>query len=449
MRRSFFLFVFGFLIATILLVSSMQVFFFENERLRLLDQRLETIASTLFASGLSLQVIENLDSTDDLIHDLLGEERVDQIINVYSLDGEQLAHNFTSSELPLEYSKERWQTVEVKGRTIRVLNIESGKLAVQVGMVRGPALLNKWSVVNRRFALFLIGVTLLLIFVAYFSSNLLFSPLRKLTRELESMSQQLDRKLGQPLSSFVIGPELKRLTREGKKTKDEFELLCDEIRMFLGKLENYTKTYHAQTAILTHELKTPLTVLKNYLDSVKQAPDLNRARELGVSAATEIDHLSQLINDYLQWSVLASHPGKPDEIHAVRLLELTRKIASDLNRLNSERIVFTAEEETTVFALPDHARQLLTNILSNALKYSTDKVEVALKKDVLTITDHGNGLPKAVKEHLGSPFNRGPSKSPSGSGLGLAWVHSLCEKYGWKLNIESSTSGTKIQIAFV
>ncbi len=427
----------------------MQVFFFENERQRLIDQRLETIASTLFASGLSMQFIENLDSTDDLIHDLLGEERVDQIINVYSLDGEQLARNFTSTELPLKFSKtERWQNLEVKGRAVRVLNIESGKLMVQVGMVRGPSLLGKWSLVNRRFAFFFGFLIILLVAIAYFSSGILFSPLRKLTHELEAMSMQLDRKLGQPLSRFVIGPEFTRLTRSGKKTRDEFELLCDEIRVFLTKLENYTKTYHAQTAILTHELKTPLTVLKNYLDSLKTAPDMVKARELGTSAVIEIDYLSQLINDYLQWSVLTSNPGQPEEIHAVRLMEVCKKIISDLNRLNSERIELTGQTDTMVFALPDHVRQLLSNVLSNALKYSDAKVSCRLETEALIVSDLGHGLPNIVKQHLGSPFNRGPTRTHSGSGLGLAWVHSLCEKYGWKLDIKSSDAGTEIRIGF-
>jgi hypothetical protein len=95
-RRKFFVIVFAFLVSSIVVVSTLQVLFFESERLRLLDQRLETIASSLIASGLSLTMIQNLESTDDLINDLLGEERIDHIINVYSLTGQVLAQNFTA-----------------------------------------------------------------------------------------------------------------------------------------------------------------------------------------------------------------------------------------------------------------------------------------------------------------------------------------------------------------
>src|SRR3954452_13337184 len=106
MRRKFFLIIFVFLLASILVVSTLQIFFFENERVRLVDQRLETIASSLIASGLSLNMIQNLESTDDLINDLLGEERVDHIINVYSTDGEVLAQNYTATEIPLQLSRD-------------------------------------------------------------------------------------------------------------------------------------------------------------------------------------------------------------------------------------------------------------------------------------------------------------------------------------------------------
>jgi hypothetical protein len=90
------------------------VAFYESERLRQIDQRLEALASSLIASGLSLDFIENLESTENLINDLLGEERVDQLINIYSLDGRVLAQNFTALELPLVvHSRQRWQTEEV------------------------------------------------------------------------------------------------------------------------------------------------------------------------------------------------------------------------------------------------------------------------------------------------------------------------------------------------
>lgn len=451
MRKRFFFVVLAFLVGSISVVSVLEFLFFENEKMRLLDLRLETIASTLIASGLSVSLIENLESTDDLIHDLLGEERVDHIINIYNFEGQLLAQNFTGSEFPLGFNnKDRWSSESIKGRSVRVFNFPSGGIMIQVGMVLDPTLMSWWSTVNFRLAIFMFLILILLVLVAYYSSEVLFFPLRELTRDLRSMSVQLDRKIGQPLSGFVVGPQLKIFSRGNKKTKDEFELLCAEITGFLGKLEIYTRSFNAQTAILTHELKTPLTILRNYLSDLNLTCDLDQVRRFGSQALTEIDRLTKLINDFLQWSVLSSNPNQPDEIYAIKLREVAVKVVDDFNRLYKGRVELVVVSDVTVFALPDHVHQLLSNLLSNALKYSQDSVVCRVEKDKLLVLDKGAGIPDSVRESLGSPFNRGQEMEAGAfsSGLGLAWVNSLCEKYGWSLKIDSLSGGTSVSVQF-
>ena len=453
MRRKFFLIVLAFLVSSIVVVSILQLVFFESERLNLVDQRLETITSSLMASGLSLHMIQNLESTEDLISDLLGEERADHIINVYSLDGEVLAQNFTAAELNLGFEPEvAHQTRQVKGLTVRVLNIKKGHLVIQVAAAIGPSLLNRWAVTNSRFVVFTLFVLVLLMIAAYFSSGALFSPLRRLTLELSAMSAQLEGKLGQNLTGFVVGPELASLSRGRKDTKDEFELLCAEIESFLEKLGEYTRAFNAQTAILTHELKTPLTVLRNELQEIERAESLTAAVAAGRRARADVDDLTSLINNFLQWSVLTSYPGRPDEIYALKVGDVATQVVADLNSLHAGRVRLEVRGEVTAFALPDHVRQLLTNLLSNALHYSPADLPVVcrLEDSTLEIEDSGPGISAAVREHLGRPFNRGdaPASEHKSSGLGLAWVYTLCEKYGWVLEIPPRDHGTLVRVRF-
>lgn len=438
---------------SIVVVSTLLILFFESERLRMVDQRLETVASSLLASGLSLSMIQNLESTDDLISDLLGVEKVDHIINIYDTEGQVLAQNFTATEIPLKFSRDEvHQSYDVNGMPVRVLNIKRGRLMIQVGVLRGPGWFNWLTVVNARFALFAVFIFTLMVVAAYFSSAALFHPLRTLTFELRSMSRQLDRKLGQPLSGFVIGTELSQLARRSGKrmTRDEFEILCAEIDSFLHKLEEYTRSFNAQSALLTHELKTPLTILKNILNEIERTREPDRVLDLAVSARHEIDRLTGLINDYLQWSVLSSNPARPAEIYAVKVSEVANSVVEDLNSLQAGRIRVETSGDPLVFALPDHVRQLLTNLLGNAVNYSTGEVVCRVSEGALEVADHGPGLPPEVREHLGSPFNRGvrPGTAGRGSGLGLAWVFALCEKYGWKIAVSSDSTGTRIQVNF-
>lgn len=418
-----------------------------------MDQRLETIASSLIASGLSLSLIENLESTDDLIHDLLGDERVDLLINIYSLNGTLLAQNYTAADLPLVFNPSiRWQTYEVKKRQVRVLNLQNNKLLIQVGMIIDPWLNRTNLVWNLRFVGFLFVVSLLLLAAAYMSSSALFSPLRRLTHELEVMSRRLDRRLGASLSEFEIGPELSRLARGASQSKDEFELLCVQIEGFLHGLEDYARSFNAQTAILTHELKTPLTILKNQLEELRRAKDLDEAHATGAKALLEIDQLTVLIRDYLQWSVLTSNPGQPNELYAIKLSETATKIVLHLNTLHHQRIELQIKNDITVFAMPSHLQQLVNNLLTNALSYSPEdtKVICEIYDSVLRVKDQGPGIPPSVLEYLGQPFNRGTQKNlnAKSTGLGLAWVHSLTDKYKWKLDIKTGDQGTTIEVVF-
>lgn len=430
-----------------MVVSTLQVFFFESERSRLLDQRLETMASSLIASGLSMELIENLSSTDDLINDLLGEEKIDQIITIYSVDGKILAQNVTATELPLPFTpKDHWQTYEVNGRTIRALNLPTGNLVIQVGLILNFTL-ERWNWINSRMFTFIFTIFVVLLIAAYFSTQILFNPLKKLSAELETMSNQLDRKLGQPLNGFAIGAEVARLAKGPRATKDEFEIFCNHLENFLKKLEDYTKSFNAQTAILTHELKTPLTIVKNYLQEARLAQDPVRAQDLVSGALVEIDRLALMISDYLRWSVLMSNPADP-ELYAVKLSEVVQRVVSHLNLSHGNRIKIEGQSDATIFAMPEHVQQLLSNLLMNALNYSPKEKPVIcrVQKNALSIEDQGPGLPETVLKHLGSPFNRGNSKATTerGSGLGLAWVNSLCQKYQWEMNVNSTPQGTQI-----
>ncbi|MNT94166.1 Sporulation kinase A [compost metagenome] len=86
----------------------------------------------------------------------------------------------------------------------------------------------------------------------------------------------------------------------------------------------------------------------------------------------------------------------------------------------------------------------------NALKYSTGTVRLSFTNQQVSITDEGSGIPQDVLDRVGSPFNKGPSTSlgETGSGLGLAWVKTIVDLYSWKMKIDSTSQGTRIEIYF-
>ena len=115
-----------------------------------------------------------------------------------------------------------------------------------------------------------------------------------------------------------------------------------------------------------------------------------------------------------------------------------------MSSLYPERISLTIIEDCVLEAHRQYVEQVITNILSNALKYSKDTVFVELKNQSLILRDTGPGIPEKVLARIGEPFNA----SATGTGLGLAWVKTLCDRNSWSFKLDSNASGTTITLIF-
>lgn len=448
MRRKFFITLFSLIAATICLVSFLQYSFFQSERKRLIDRQIETVASALIASRLSVELMENLNEVDAIIQNAVVDNPIDLVINIYSEDADILYSNGTAKRLNLELNQtKKWQDVEAKGHSLRLLTLRNGDIYLQIGMVLDTTL-HRWQVDSRRFLYFLFSIFLLVGFVSFLSARFLVAPIANLATEFEGLSESLNRQLGQPLSEFIIPPTLERYSRD-ESSKDELENLGSAIRGFLKQLGDYTKSFQAQTALLTHEIKTPLTVILNRLEEMQRTPPEN-VKPLIDQAKSEVLDLASMVNNYLQWAVFISSPGKPQDVYAVKLEQVVREMAGALETIYGSRVSFGLLQSPTVFGYPEHVRQVVKNVLENALKYSKAEVRISLENETLVIEDSGSGIPPEILKAIGTPFNNLKGSDPQrSSGLGLAWAHVICQKNGWKLNIDSRASGTKVEIIFV
>lgn len=447
MRRKFFITLFSLIAATVCLVSFLQYSFFQSERKRLIDRQIETVASALIASRLSVELMENLNEVDAIIQNAVIDNPIDLVINIYSEDADVLYSNGTAKRLNLELNQnQKWQDVEKKGHSLRLLTLRNGDIFLQIGMVLDSTL-HRWQVDSRRLLYFLFSIFLLVGIVSYLSARFLVAPIAKLATEFEGLSENLNRQLGQPLSEFIIPPTLERYSRD-ESSKDELENLGSAIRGFLKQLGDYTKSFQAQTALLTHEIKTPLTVIVNRLEEMQRTPPAN-VKPLIDQAKREVLDLAAMVNNYLQWAVFISSPGKPQDVYAVKLEHVVQETIGGLQTIYGDRVELGQLDTPTIFGYPEHVRQVVKNVVENALKYSKAPVQISLVGETLTVSDSGQGIPAEVLKAIGTPFNNSKGADPQrSSGLGLAWVHVICQKNGWKLNIDSRTTGTRVEVVF-
>ncbi|MBC7326606.1 GAF domain-containing protein [bacterium] len=202
---------------------------------------------------------------------------------------------------------------------------------------------------------------------------------------------------------------------------------------------------------VSHELRTPLTSIKGFvatlLADTEGYYDLETRREFLQIIDQECDRLTRLINDLLNLSRIESGRALELILKPVNVVDVARKIIEiQKNYTSKHQFVLDVQGEVpTIIADEDKVDQILTNLISNAVKYSPNggEVRVTIKEDpetggVLTaVKDQGLGIPKDVLPRLFQRFYRVEGRKISGTGLGLYLTKHLVEAHGGKIWVES------------
>jgi signal transduction histidine kinase len=135
----------------------------------------------------------------------------------------------------------------------------------------------------------------------------------------------------------------------------------------------------------------------------------------------------------------------------MRMKAVAQSVVSRMNKLNPGRIHPNLNGDFTVVANPVHLDQMITNLMTNALKFSpaTSPIDISITGHTLEIRDSGPGIPAEVRQRLGEPFNVGSmdNDNAAGNGLGLAMVTAVARLYQWKFEV-AFESGTRAIVEF-
>jgi two-component system phosphate regulon sensor histidine kinase PhoR len=224
-----------------------------------------------------------------------------------------------------------------------------------------------------------------------------------------------------------------------------------EIEM-LQKNEAYRKEFLQN---LSHELKTPIFSIQGYIDTLLAGALHNEAVNVKFleNAAKNVDRLVRLVDDLDEISSLESGEQKPDYRHFI-IQDLIREVYDSLEITAREKEITCSikkgcESPVTVYADREKIRQVITNIVSNAISYGKQqgKTEAGIynvdgKTILVEISDDGVGI---SEEHLPRIFERfyrtdhARSRRAGGSGLGLAICKHIIEAHGQSIHVRSKT----------
>jgi signal transduction histidine kinase len=204
---------------------------------------------------------------------------------------------------------------------------------------------------------------------------------------------------------------------------------------------------------VTHELRSPLSSARLYIDSILMGRVSAEKTERYLKHAREdLDRLGSMVEDILDTRRI-SESGVELETEVVDLAELA---SDDLPRLRELHVPHEVQLDLhapePVFARADVTafRQILDNLVSNAVKYGGDgsRVDIEVLADgrmaCLSVRDHGPGLQGVDPSHLSEPFVRGGDemvRTRAGVGLGLYIVREFARAHGGELKLEDGLEG--------
>ena len=253
------------------------------------------------------------------------------------------------------------------------------------------------------------------------------------------------------VEAITDGRSLHRRLME-PRTRDELARLTDTLNAMLARLERSFVSLRRFTADASHELKTPLTILRSGIERAithpKAPPEVMEVLE---ETLVEVNRMAELV-DALLTLARADEGRAPLHLEPVELKDVLSEVSETAGILGEQARVAVSvavpERSITIAVDPSRIRQLLMNLLTNAIKYTPQGGEVAIDWEqvdgnvVLSVRDTGVGIAPGDLPHIFDRFWRADqarrrSGGRPGVGLGLAISKWIVEAHGGTIAVES------------
>ena len=273
-----------------------------------------------------------------------------------------------------------------------------------------------------------------------------------------AISYLIARNVTDPLSNIIAqSKELNNRNIEAKLTKsndDEVGELVDVINETFSKRENLIKSQKKFSSDISHELKTPISIIKGYLDILKWGKNDEKLLDEGLeNIDIEVKNIEQIINNLFLSSQLEQIKIIKEKIE---LTSLAQKIKRDYEVIYPEQEMFVISEGNT-YIIGDNnlVSEAIRGLVDNGIKYSNNnKIELIIEnrenKVVLTVRDYGTGIDDKDKEKVFERYYKidKENKKTQGMGLGLSIIKEIVDLHNAKIELVNRTNGLDVILIF-
>jgi signal transduction histidine kinase len=268
-----------------------------------------------------------------------------------------------------------------------------------------------------------IGVLAIASVLAWFIVGRLLAPLQDLAATTQAISET----------------DLSR--RIPVRGQDEISLLAGQFNHMLDRLEAAFRTQRQFIADASHELRTPITIIRGHLEVLGDDPE--ERRETMALVLDEIDRMGRMVEELF---VLA-RAEQPDWLHLepVDIAALTEDLQTKARALGERRWKLDSMGRGIMIADRQRLTQAVVQLAQNAVQYTNGDDEIALGSSAsdgrvqFWVRDTGPGIPTGEQERIFDRFARGSrgSRRSGGTGVGLAIVRAIAEAHHGQVSVHS------------
>jgi two-component system OmpR family sensor kinase len=413
-----------------------------------MDYALKGVAEVMVARALERDNTFFPAEVDELFRRFLGFSPLDRQIDIFTPRGQlerqqrlnDKSRDFPLSEQALRAAAEGQSTFETISFStdypVRVLTapvIADGRV---INLVRVGMSLENMHKTKQRFLLIMAGVFPFALLLSGGGGWLLA---RRALRPVDTMTQSAQKISGEHVKE--------RLPVSG--SGDELDRLAATLNDMLDRLDDSINQMRRFSADASHELQTPLTILKGEMEvALRQPRSAEEYQQVLLSGLEEIARINHLVEGLLLLARADAGVLQLD-LQKIELRELIEELCSQMQSIaDSHSVALHCDLPQAVSAEGDreHLRRLLLNLIDNGIKYTRPggSVTVALHADGQTATvriaDTGIGLPKDQLQEIFSRFHRAPEarvEDGKGVGLGLNIALSIAKAHHGTIGVES------------
>jgi signal transduction histidine kinase len=249
-----------------------------------------------------------------------------------------------------------------------------------------------------------------------------------------------------------ISVQLRARDRELLASNLTCQLRSSELEKLNQQLQQIDQERTRFIVLVTHELRAPINTIYSALDlALSGYATLEKSREMLARAQRRATELLQLISDLLDLARAREQAGQPMQESPLQLADVLRDVV-DFVQVEADEKGLVLQVDiganlAPVQMLPDQAKLIWTNLLSNAIRYTKagGSIQISLSQDEVQVIgmvrDTGIGIAAADLPHVFDEFFRAEnarSVSPHGTGVGLAVVRRIIENGRGKIWVESN-----------